>query len=504
MNMRTHPTRRGGFTLVELLVAAALTILIMSILAGAFSAALGSLSLLRSVGTMAERLRSTHTQLNEDLNAAHFDAGDSTSSLRVSDIRYDLLTPSGREASPPPGGFFFIRQADGSVYEGLDQDGVFSTRATGTAGHVLGMTVRRTGKTQDQLFTVDLNPLITYANNAGNPAAQRAQAAQIVIELNSQSVSDVVGTPTNVPNPTNFAQTVTLRTVYAANWAEVYWFLNPNGQQLGGVTNHSLHRRTRVLTVTPISTVFPTAVAPFDAILADLFQSLSVHPVGPNILTNTTDTIRVPGNRLYAAPGTNPSPIPSMSSKYGDDIVLSNVISFEVKATWSAGPQWQKTVGPSTFIYAQPQSIRPFARPAVVASTVILPAVVVGNSIQFGTPTVAGTVNDATNGDSPFDDLPVRNGLNPTNPLRPENIGNETANTPGPYNGPTGNGTRVFDSWYPATTPASGPNPATNWFTPGSTDTIPFRARITGVKIKIRLFDVKTQQTRQSTLIVDL
>ena len=51
---RTHRSRKG-FTLVELLVAAALSILIMFVIATAFQTGLQTLSTFKSLGDMAER-----------------------------------------------------------------------------------------------------------------------------------------------------------------------------------------------------------------------------------------------------------------------------------------------------------------------------------------------------------------------------------------------------------------------------------------------------------------
>ena len=421
--MRSLPNRRSGFTLVELMVSAALCILIMSILAGAFSAALESLSLLRSIGGMAERLRSTHTQLSEDLKSAHFEGGDSTSGQRVSDIRYDFALATGSQGAPPAGGFFFIR-TPATVYEGMDQDNVFSTRAT---DHAIGMTVRRTGKTPDQLFTADLGTAL--------PAAIRAQFL-------SQNATDTA--PANT---------------FVSNWAEVYWFLG-NPQQLGGVTNHTLYRRARLLTTTEITIPVATAGA------TELAQVISCRVVGANYVTNTVITIRDPRNRLpfqqVASRSAIPQQFPVTSAKYGDDIVLTNVISFEVKAAWTAGPG----------VPYSPRLNVPLNTNA--ASGTPVPGPVAG---------WPGTAAQVPNGDFPFDDLP---------PVT-EN------NAPDYAGGPLT--PRMFDSWYPAVTGGMTP---TNWYTPGSGDSLPFRARITGVKIKIRTFDVKPQQTRQSTLVVDL
>ena len=70
----TIPNRsRHGFTLVELLVSTALTLLIMSILASSFQTAMDSLSHLRSAGDLQDRLRSGGERLKQDLIAQHFE-----------------------------------------------------------------------------------------------------------------------------------------------------------------------------------------------------------------------------------------------------------------------------------------------------------------------------------------------------------------------------------------------------------------------------------------------
>src|SRR5205085_3529206 len=64
--------RRGGFTLVELLVAAAVSILLMVILTEAFKRGIDMFRTLRAQGQMQERLRLASIGLRDDLASFHF------------------------------------------------------------------------------------------------------------------------------------------------------------------------------------------------------------------------------------------------------------------------------------------------------------------------------------------------------------------------------------------------------------------------------------------------
>src|SRR5687767_11429926 len=83
-SVRPSPTARPGFTLVELLVATALIVVIMAILATAFSVGMDTFSELKSIGDLSEQLRTADDVLRRDLAAAHMEdpAG---SVVRVSD-----------------------------------------------------------------------------------------------------------------------------------------------------------------------------------------------------------------------------------------------------------------------------------------------------------------------------------------------------------------------------------------------------------------------------------
>jgi len=282
---------RRGFTLVELLVAAALSILIMAVISTAFQTGLATLSTLKSLGDMAERLKTADTLLRSDLEAEHFATVDgavgtvgdgSPGALHVSDLRYNLVPPSAN----PLGGYFQIFQGMGSNSgEGNDADGLLSSSADGTRGHRISITGKRNGKTPDQLFTAQIT----------NPAD-----LGIVSAMN---VSDV----------TTNASTANSR------WAQVDWFLDQSRPAVvNGVTTWPLIRRVRPIIEDSSKIVTLTSNA-----------SAELVSMTPTNQVNTLRTIAIPANR---APATS---IPISDARHGDDIVITNVTSFEVRPMYS-------------------------------------------------------------------------------------------------------------------------------------------------------------------------
>jgi prepilin-type N-terminal cleavage/methylation domain-containing protein len=67
-----HAHRRG-FTLVEMMVAMALTVFVMVILSQCFVAGLETFSGLKAIGDMQEQLRTATNMLRADLSADHFE-----------------------------------------------------------------------------------------------------------------------------------------------------------------------------------------------------------------------------------------------------------------------------------------------------------------------------------------------------------------------------------------------------------------------------------------------
>ena len=80
---------RRGFTLVELLVAAAVCVLIMAILATAFSLGIDTVRQMKSAGDMMDQLRGATTAIQDDLKAAHLLDKDGVPK-KLSSYRWDL------------------------------------------------------------------------------------------------------------------------------------------------------------------------------------------------------------------------------------------------------------------------------------------------------------------------------------------------------------------------------------------------------------------------------
>jgi prepilin-type N-terminal cleavage/methylation domain-containing protein len=160
--------KRQGFTLVELLVAMALIIFIMSILSYAFVAATTTFRDLKAAGDMAEKLRSATTILRRDLGADHFDG------------RRRMSDPLFWSMGPPRQGFFRVWQGGPNnfalngvtavapnVYEGQDLDKINSYRS---ANHALHFTVHLRGNRQTDYFTAKVpspSPLTSPTSGLG-------------------------------------------------------------------------------------------------------------------------------------------------------------------------------------------------------------------------------------------------------------------------------------------------------------------------------------------------
>src|SRR6266849_6045380 len=64
---------RAGFTLIELMVAMALTLFIMVILSQAFVTALETFSGMKAIGDMQQQLRTAEVMLRDDLSQDHLE-----------------------------------------------------------------------------------------------------------------------------------------------------------------------------------------------------------------------------------------------------------------------------------------------------------------------------------------------------------------------------------------------------------------------------------------------
>ena len=141
---------RDAFTLVEMLVAMALTLFVMAILSQAFVAGLETFSGLKSIGDMQQNLRTAMTLIQTDLAFEHIDGG-----RRLSDASMNSANTS--IFNPPREGYFFIRHGataaaaamPAAIFEGTDADGLASYRAT---NHVMGFTIKMRGNKRENVM----------------------------------------------------------------------------------------------------------------------------------------------------------------------------------------------------------------------------------------------------------------------------------------------------------------------------------------------------------------
>lgn len=361
---RRRRTRcRPAFSLVELLVAMALIVFIMSILSAAFAAGSKAFRDLKAAGDLAERLRGAIIILRSDLGAPHFDGR-----RKLSDPSFWRYGTGPTDFGPPPEGFLRIYQdvssvlPDGSVappfaplplpnqrFDGLRPDQVTEFSTVRGALH---FTVRLPGKGPGELHSTFLtngnSQLVSGANFGGQEGReQRFQGAD---------------------NPN----------VFRSQWAEVAWWMTPAVDQLGqpeftkvdgpqgqvvAQPLYVLRRRQQLLfSGTGTGTQGNIEVPP-----TDVNDEVSIRPgVAPNVRVNKPADITLPAFRwnmersnntgpaadpAYAGwptafarqfpvipappaigPNIYPAELPAANPPGRiDDIVLNNVLSFDVR-----------------------------------------------------------------------------------------------------------------------------------------------------------------------------
>lgn len=306
--------RRSAFTLVEMLVSLALTVFIMVILAEAFKTGLETFRQLKAIGDMDQNLRAAATIIRRDLKADHFEG-----MRRLSDTSF--FAPS-LERGPPEMGFFRIVQgaAAASDAEGQDLDTIVSRRRT---THRLHFTVKLRGNRKEEYFYARVpvgSPLLTL----GQPDSRFQEAG-----------------------------------VYASQWAEVAYFLAvpPGNPTAEGTPLFALYRRQRLLV--PENDALNWGNVRVDIKeLGDYSQiSCMQHQKEPGLIYfNGPHDVTIPERRfgMNPTPGSrgllpNPAVVPPALPSYtiqpvyeplkdpmtgaltGDDLLLANVLSFDVQ-----------------------------------------------------------------------------------------------------------------------------------------------------------------------------
>jgi type II secretory pathway pseudopilin PulG len=318
--------RRAGFTLIELMVAMALTMFIMIILSQAFATGVDVFSQLKAIGDMEENLRAAATSLRADLAADHFEA-----KRRLSDP--DFYTNRPRQ------GFFRIAIAGAPIGEGADVYGLPSSRSTSC---VLHLAVKRRGNQRQDFFSANVP--------AGSPL------------LDPSNKTNFFGQPPDARLQDN-------ANTFNSQWAEVAYFLvqtgttiTPNQVGTGGTPLYALYRVERV--VVPDNSYLNwangLAGAPVPSNLKAQYSQMSWQDTGTNLIFNNPHdlavlTNNVPANRSFFfgnTPGNLTVPanftLDTTTAQgqanvldpggRGAALVIGNVVSFQVRVMQSSIP----------------------------------------------------------------------------------------------------------------------------------------------------------------------
>jgi type II secretory pathway pseudopilin PulG len=266
-------SRRRAITLVEMMVAMALSVGIMLILTESFKMALDFVRGANSTGEMIYQLNGAGTIISRDLKANHFLPGGNMTGGKLSDVRLDL------GAVTPAGGFFRVVAPNPGVEMADAQNFNVNRPAT---NHQLHFTTILPGGTEQNSFMIG-----SGGSMYGSPAAEIAYF--------------LVPTGATTPNTGD-----------------------PKRQVL-----HNLVRRQRVVAYSSDNLTSLGINAAITAV-PNSAEVLSTFGGNVSTLADFADPAKIAAVRLtpLAQLGTG-------SARYGEDIVLSNVISFEVQADWN-------------------------------------------------------------------------------------------------------------------------------------------------------------------------
>lgn len=495
-----HPRhQRAGLTLVEMMIALALSIFIMAILSEAFVKGLEVFGQYKALADLDQRLRTVANIIRRDLRAPHFENSKRLSECTVSNRPMpvlDGLRPgiySAQEAlalnqqlkqyslKSPAQGFFSIEEnanrAVGAttIFEGADASGRPSYRdqvvfdAAGNiirSSDVLHFTSRLEGNDPDKFFYGKVrngSPLDGIGRNFGTTRYDSAannlftsQAAELLYFLGRDETTFLPGVGTlNGP-------------VLTFNLYRQAWLLVPDQYSNG---DQPLFDNSYANTAAETLRFF----AENDV---SAFRDFSVANV-PGMFFNTMASVQHRSRRRgvnsmnptlppFGPPLSSTNPVPVVRSPRfisgtglldGSDIMLTNVISFDVKVF-------------DPFAYKIPYDA---ASPATTG-----PASGRGAYVDIG-----DVIQTAPTGVNP---RPTAGGLTTDN-LQPV------------FGGPI-NSSDPVDTFDTGTSRLEG--------VPGGTNLGPLTSRathrypITSIQITIRVFEPKSQQTRQITIIQDM
>jgi prepilin-type N-terminal cleavage/methylation domain-containing protein len=444
---------RRGFTIVELLVAMALVVLIMAILSEAFAAGLEAFRELKAIGDMDGRLQSVSTVMRRDLIADHFEG-----KKRLSDASF-------WNDGPPREGYFRLWHAAPRLLEGLDADGNPSFR---TADHALQFTVKLRGNQRGDFFSSQVPPL-----------------------------SPLLTLPTDFFGFQPDAKYQDTATTFNSQWAEIAYYLRPNGTSAAGTPLFALYRRQRLAVpnseaANELQPVLMNNAVQYAAQLANYAEVSCVKrnpavAAFPDVLHfNTPTDLTIPARRFGMAVDPNPVQPPSIGGVWPpawDPRDAGFPTDAQFPQVTNRYPEFTSTT--------DNQNANPNAN--LAGADAILTDVV---SFEV-TALVAGGVDFVDLYDVGFNPVRFNSAF-----YRPVSAPNTNLNGPA-----------VFDTWsnardefynYSYFRDQTG-NEFTIWNTPGSTRSAPLNGvRILALRITLRVWDLKTQLTRQVTITQEM
>lgn len=430
--------RRQGFTITELLVSMALIVFIMVILTEAFSAGLQTFRELKAIGDMQERLRSATIALRRDLQKNHF----TDQAPRLSDQLCNKVPGNGAAPAPywepPSEGYFRIWQRWVGPFDPLrcDHNSINEGTEAVSGGGLLPVS-----RATNHVLQFSCYP---QANTSRTAGLGREEFRTVQVPPGALEAQ----------GPYAYRQGGRMTT----NAYEVTYFLKPQYEADGvtpmrayGTDLFALHRREHAISRAAGNNPVPNTPP---------YVDVSAYLSGGIRDANRMDTINDPRNR-FGTDGATQSGMPvgfpnwtladtlgATDPRAGDDIVVTDVISFDIKVL----PQgWNPTTGGTgTFVwdYVHPQ----------------------------------------------FVDLPP--------PSMSRNSDFRAAN----YS--------VFDTWCPVGRDAAYqriPGTTEGWNSgegtmtdPNQPISMPLRIRVLALQITIRIWDQKTEQTRQVSIVQEM
>jgi prepilin-type N-terminal cleavage/methylation domain-containing protein len=464
---------RTGFTLIELMVAMALTLFIMVILSQAFVTSLETFSGMKGLGDMQKDLRSAMVMLRDDLSQDHFEG-----KRRLSDLTTAVTPTSELTTHHPQAGFFAVRRGSKvplpapstppfPLYasEGTDASPakIPSVRAV---DHMIYMTVKRKGNRQENFFNTALQVV---------PPRTAADLAKF---FNEKTAYDVP--LANLPYLTQTQRYGPGQTTgfYASQWAEVLYFLERTGSteqpkdptSTLGTPTYGLYRAQFVMVPDPtyVNQKFlslPTA-ADATALSVGTFRGISCRPNGKALtFYSPADAARSITNRVM--------------NNFNAAPVSKTIAAAPNGATEAGGVVTIKTMTAHGFSAGQTVTIAGVAVPGYNGAVTILDT---PDATHFRYTDVNPGLGNSGGGTATLKFDPTDRVLAGATLVCPNVISFHVQLM---YL----NGTSFMD--------VAGGNPAIY-------DTASIPSGLKGIQVTVRVWDNKTRQTRQSTVVQDL